>query len=86
MNNVSAHDDYNLKLLYELSSRTLYKPPSYTCITEFTNSFPKKKVDEFVTTGPDIKLVFRPDAPYPRIYTKNYRKSVLTSIDGESVP
>ena len=85
MNNVSAHDNHNLKLLYDLAGSAPYNPPTYTCITEFTDSFPKKKVTEFVAPLPDTKPAYQPEAPYPRIYTKNYKKSVLTSVNGKPV-
>ena len=82
---MSHNDEQNLELLRATTGGLPYRPPSYTCITEFTNSFPQKKVNEFVAPLPDAKPAYQPEAPYPRIYTKNYRKSVLTSINGKPV-
>lgn len=81
MNNVSAHDDHNLKLLYELAGSAPYKPATYTCITEFTDNFPKKKLAEFSQEYfPAAESAWQPEPPYPRIYTRHYRKTILSTL------
>jgi hypothetical protein len=74
-------DDYNLKLLRATAGGFPYNPPSYTCITEFTDSFPKKKATEFEQQYfPAAESAWIPEAPYPRIYTKDYRKTILSTL------
>lgn len=81
MNNIISHDNENLKLLYGLAGKFPYKPATYTCITEFTDNFPKKKATKFVQEYfPAAQSAWQPESPYPRIYTKNYKRTILTTI------
>jgi hypothetical protein len=73
-------DEHNLELLFATTGGLPYRPATYTCITEFTNSFPKKKADAFVSPLHDTEPAYQPEAPYPRIYTKSYRKSILSTL------
>jgi hypothetical protein len=73
-------DEHNLELLFATTGGLPYRPATYTCITEFTDSFPKKKADAFVAPLPDTEPAYQPEAPYPRIYTKDYRKSILSTL------
>ena len=76
-----AHDDnYNLKLLYATAIGLPYNPPSYTSIKEFTNSFPEKETASFVAQPSAAESAWQLDPPYPRIYTKDYRKSILSTL------
>ena len=78
---MSYDDEENLNLLRATAAGLPYKPATYTCITEFTDSFPQKKVTEFVQEHlPAAQSAWQPEAPYPRIYTKDYRKSILSTL------
>lgn len=59
-----------------------YNPPSYTCIREFTDSFVNCKADAPEYTASPIlpKPEWIPEAPYPKIYTKNYKKTILKRV------
>lgn len=80
MNNVVIHDDANLKRLYNLAGNQAYKPATYTCIKEFTDSFPQKQRSEFLSDPGLAKPVFKLDDPYPRIYNNDYKKTILTIV------
>jgi hypothetical protein len=74
-------DDANLELLRSTTGGLPYRPATYTCITEFTDSFPQKKATAFVLDSlPDAKPAYQPEAPYPRIYTKDYKKTLLSTL------
>jgi hypothetical protein len=73
-------DRENLKLLYGLAGNSVYNPPSYTSIKEFSNNFPTKSVAEFVETPAVPVSEWLPELPYPRIYTKSYKKTIVTQI------
>lgn len=73
-------DDEILNLLYGLAGGFSYNPPSYTCIREFTDNFPKAEPPVFTAEPPLAKSAWVPEAPYPRIYTKNYRKTILSTL------
>jgi len=74
-------DDEILGLLYGLAGGVPYCPPSYTCITEFTDNFPQKQVTEFAQQHfPATESAWQPEKPYPRIYTTPYRKSILLTL------
>ena len=80
MNNVTSHDDSNLKLLYATTGGLPYNPPTYTCIKEFTDSFPQQEALPFMSDPLLATPTFKLEEPYPRIYTKDYRKSILTVL------
>ena len=67
------------KLLYDLAGGFEYRPPSYTCIQEFTDSFEKSKQikPEYTVSPSVVPPQWQPDQSYPRIYTKDYKKSIL---------
>jgi len=78
---MSDHDEENLQLLRATTSGLPYNPATYTCITEFTDSFPQKTAPAFVQHYfPAAETAWQPEAPYPKIYTKHYRKSVLSTL------
>jgi len=78
---MSDHDEENLQLLRNTAGGLPYKPATYTCITEFTDSFPQKKATTFVQQFfPAAETAWQPEAPYPKIYTKSYRKSILSTL------
>jgi hypothetical protein len=74
------HDTESLILLYELAGGLPHKAPSYTCIQEFANNFPKAEPLPFSAEPPLAKTAWVPEAPYPRIYTKDYRKTILSTL------
>lgn len=80
MNNVVSHDNENLKLLYGLAGEFPYKSATYTCIKEFTNNFPVKEKPAFVALPPATKSAWQPEAPYPRIYNKNYKTTIVSAV------
>ena len=80
MNNVISHDDSNLRLLYATAGGLPYRPATYTCIKEFTDSFPQQEASPFMSEPFLAEPTFKPEEPYPRIYTKDYRKSILTTL------
>ena len=78
---MTYNDGENLRLLRETTGGLPYKPLTYTCITEFTDSFPKKNATEFEQEYfPAAESAWQPEPPYPRIYTKTYRKSILSTL------
>jgi len=78
---MADHDEENLQLLRETTGGLPYKPATYTCITEFTDNFPKQKATEFVQEHfPAAESAWQPEPPYPKIYTKSYRKSILLTL------
>lgn len=79
MNNVSKHDAYNLELLYQLAGNAAYNPPTYTCIREFTDSFPQRNAPEFQSDLVLSKPAYKPEDPYPRIYNSDYKTTILAS-------
>ena len=80
MNNVASHDDYNLKLLYATTGGLPYRPATYTCITEFADGFPQRNAPEFASDPHLAKPAFKLEDPYPRIYNKDYKKTLLTIL------
>lgn len=78
---MSYDDEANLELLRSTGGGFPYRPATYTCITEFTDSFPRKKDTTFVQEHfPAAQSAWQPEPPYPRIYTKDYRKSILSTL------
>lgn len=78
---MTYNDEYNLELLRATAGGLPYKPATYTCINDFTDNFPKKKVTEFVQEYfPAAESAWQPEAPFPKIYTKSYRKSILLTL------
>ena len=73
-------DEENLKLLRATTSGLPYKPATYTCITEFSDSFPQKETPSFVSDPGLTKSAFKLEDPYPRIYNKDYKKTLLTIL------
>lgn len=69
-----------LDLMYELADARPYTAPSYTCIREFTDNFPKPEPAAFEAEPLLTKPAWVPEAPYPRIYTKDYRKTILSTL------
>jgi len=80
MNNVTSHDESNLQLLYATTGGLPYKPPTYTCITEFTASFPSVSNQPFSAEPHLTKPAFELEDPYPRIYTNDYKKTLLSTL------
>lgn len=80
MNNVVSHDNENLKLLYGLAGEFPYKPATYTCIQEFTDSFLQQEAPAFMSEPRLSHPAYKPEPPYPRIYTKDYKKTILASL------
>lgn len=75
------NDKHNLELLFAITGGLPYRSATYTCIREFTNNFPKKKAQSFVQEYfPAAESAWQPEPPYPQIYTKTYRKSILSSL------
>ena len=70
------------KLLYDLAGGFEYRPPSYTCIQEFTDSFEKSQQvkPEYTASPPVAQPEWQPHQPYPRIYTKGYKKTLLSTL------
>ena len=77
---IPNNDNEVLRLMYALSGGYPYKPPSYSAIKEFTDSFPKGVVTEFQSDPKLAKPEWQPEAPYPRIYTKDYKKTLLSTL------
>ena len=78
---MSYNDEANLELLRATAGGFPYNPPSYTCIKEFTDNFPKKNIPEFSQEYfPAAESAWQPEPPYPRIYTKTYRKTILSTL------
>jgi hypothetical protein len=75
-----TQDNANVALLRSTAGALTYNPPSYTCIREFVNSFPVPPPVEFDPGNTLANPVWVPEPPYPRIYTENYRKSVLSTL------
>ena len=70
------------KLLYDLAGGYTYNPPSHTCIQEFADSFEKSKQvkPEYTASPVAAQPEWQSQQPYPRIYTKHYRKTILSVI------
>jgi len=64
-------DDFNLVLLRKTGGGLPYHPATYTCVTEFTPTYPS------VNNG-----VFKPEPPYPVVKNDSYlrRKYVKRQI------
>jgi hypothetical protein len=78
---MSHNDEANLELLRATTGGLPYQPASYTCIKDFTDNFPKKKATEFEQEYfPAAESAWQPEPPYPRIYTKHYRKTILLAL------
>jgi hypothetical protein len=73
-------DNANLQLLYATTGGLPYKPATYTCIKEFTDSFPQQEASPFMSDPLLAAPTFKFEDPYPKIYTKSYRKSVLSTL------
>ena len=73
-------DDANLELLRSTTGGLPYKPATYTSIKEFTDSFPQQKATEFMSDPHYNKPAYMPEEPYPRIYTNDYRKTLLSTL------
>ena len=69
-------------LLYALGGGFKYHPPSYTCIQEFTDNFAEHRAvaPEYTASPVPAKPEWIPEAPYPRIYTKDYKKTILSTL------
>ena len=70
----------SLRLLYELVRDYTYNPPSYTCIQEFSNNFTEPANLEFTASPGMPEAHWQLEAPFPKIYTKHYKKSILTTL------
>ena len=78
---MSHNDEESLEFLRATTRGLPYKPATYTCITEFTDNFPKKKATGFEQEYfPAAESAWQPESPYPRIYNKHYRKSILSTL------
>lgn len=78
---MAYNDEENLQFLRDTAGGLPYKPATYTCITEFTDNFPVKKATEFVQEYfPAAETAWQPEPPYPRIYTRHYKKSILSTL------
>ena len=78
---MSHHDEESLEFLRSTTGGLPYRPATYTCITEFTDNFPKKKATEFEQEYfPAAESAWQPELPYPRIYTEHYRKTILSTL------
>lgn len=73
-------DEANLDLLRSTTGGLPYRPASYTCIREFTDSFPQRATPEFMSDPVLSKPAYKPEDPYPQIYTKDYKKTLLTIL------
>lgn len=73
-------DEENLRLLKATTGGLPYNPPTYTCIKEFTDSFPQRTAPEFMSDPQLAAPAYIPEEPYPRIYTKDYKKTLLTIL------
>ena len=69
MHKYSQRDQEVLELFMQLNTGRPYNPPSFSCVKEFVDSFPKNTKSEFV-----------PDPEPPKTYTKAYRKTVLSTL------
>jgi hypothetical protein len=75
------NDKHNLELLFATTGGLPYNPPSYTCIREFADSFSKLELLAFEQEYfPAAESAWQPEPPYPRIYNKHYRKTILSSL------
>lgn len=76
------HLNETLALMYGLANGQPYGAPSYTTIREFTPSFGKLEdiTTKFVAEPPLTKFKWVPAPPYPKIYTKNYKKTILAPL------
>lgn len=72
------------ELLYALGGGFEYRPASYTCIQEFTDNFVehRESAPEYTASPVVPKPEWQPEAPYPRYYTQDYRKTILTVQKG----
>lgn len=70
------------ELMYALAGSTPYRAPSYTCIREFTDNFAQHRdqAPEYTASPTVPKPQWQPHAPYPKFYTKGYRKTILSSL------
>lgn len=76
---MSYDDNENLRLLYATTGGLPYNPSSYTCIKEFSDSFPQQAAPKFASDPRLAKPAYIPEDPYPRIYTKDYKTTILAS-------
>jgi hypothetical protein len=77
---MSHNDEQNLEFLRATTKGLPYNPPRYSCIQEFTDSFPKPEPAAFIPELRAAQSAWQPEPPYPRIYTKHYRKSILLTL------
>lgn len=77
---MTYNDDQNLELLFATTKGLPFNPPTYTCIKEFTDSFPQRTAPPFMSDPQMSKPAYIPEDPYPRIYTKDYKKTLLTIL------
>lgn len=70
------------ELLYDLAGGLEYRPPSYTCIQEFTDNFAEHRAvaPEYTASPVSAKPEWIPEAPYPQICTKDYKKTLLSTL------
>ena len=68
--------DEAMNFLLATTAGLPYNPPSYTCIQEFTDNFAEhnKQAPEYTASPVVPKPEWIPEAPYPKIYTKYYKK------------
>ena len=69
MHNHLERDKEVLRLFYNLNAGQPYRPASYSSVREFVDSFPQKEKPKFV-----------PDTEPTTVYTKDYRKTILSTL------
>ena len=74
--------DEAMNFLRSTTAGLPYNPPSYTCIQEFTDNFAEHDTNAPEYTASPIvpEPEWIPEAPYPRIYTKDYKKTILSTL------
>jgi hypothetical protein len=77
---MSHNDKQNLVLLRAVTKGLPYRPATYSCIRKFVDSFPKPKPSAFEPELRATQSAWQPEEPYPRIYTKDYRKTILSKL------
>lgn len=76
------HLDESTRLLYNLAAGIPYNPPSYTCIREFSDNFIEylAKAPEYTESPTVANPEWQPELPYPKIYTNEYKKTILSIV------
>lgn len=76
------HSDEIPSPAHSLANNQSYCAPSYTTIREFTPSFGKLEdiTTKFAAATPLAKFKWIPEPPYPKIYNKSYKKTILSSL------